>query len=154
MAEAKQKEFVKPAPDELVRKMESAESAIRVHAAMLPRGVYTQADIVNPLLWVNVAQRCRVGDEIIARNAELTVYARLCVTYAQGSDLRLWVLQYVQMEAVADVEDASGRYETKMRGLKRWCVIDKSTGAVVFEDIPTKVEAMQRLADHERALSR
>ena len=78
----------------------------------------------------------------------------MLVQYAQGSDLRLWLLEYVEMDDVNhDMED-SGRYEIRLRGTLRYCLMDKVDGKAVFENIPTKVEALQRLADHERALSR
>lgn len=156
MAEAIKKvtEFNRPAPAELVRQMQPAEQTRQIWDAVLPDGVSGKDAVVNPLLWVNVASKCRVGNEIIAKNVELSIYCRMLVQYAQGSDLRLWLLEYVEMDDVnPDMED-SGRYEVKLRGTLRYCVMDKVAGKAVFEGIPTKVEALQRLADHERALSR
>lgn len=156
MAEAMKKpvEFKRPAPADLVRIMHPAEQTRQVWDSILPDNVRGKDAVVNPLLWVNVASRCKVGHEIIAKNAELSIYCRMLVQYAQGSDIRLWLLEYVEMDDVnADMDD-SGRYEVRLRGMKRYCVVDKATGVPVFEDIPTKVEALQKMADHERALSR
>lgn len=142
-----------PAVGELIRTIRPAENVRMVWDAILPDGLVGKDVISSPCYWVNVASKVKVGHEIVAKNEDLTVYCRMLVQYAQGNDIRLWVLEYVEMGEVEE-EVRTSNYDVRRKGTKGWCVIDKRTGVIVFRDIATQVDAYQRMADHERALSR
>ena len=112
-------------------------------------------DITNPALWVHVAPQMKPGDEIRVRAEDDSWCARLYVTYAQGTMCRVFPLLVVPMEKV-DYDAQAGSnslFEAKQRGVKKWCVINKQTGEIVQEMIPTQSGAIAWIEQHERALA-
>lgn len=115
----------------------------------------TLKDLENPELWVNVATKVNPGDEIRVRAEDDSFVALLHVTYSVGSQIRLKLVYGTELEAVDydAMHESSSVYELKMRGPKKWCIIQKETGDIVKELIPTQLEAQKELADLERALA-
>lgn len=105
--------------------------------------------LTDPALWVNVAPSIRVGDEIRVRTIDDSFYARLYCTYSYGSAIRLHTLYTVNLDGVdrKRLDDENCDYEIKQRGIKKWCILNKSTGEVMEEMIPTQGDANKRMQE-------
>jgi hypothetical protein len=115
----------------------------------------TKEQLTDPALWVNVATKMNPGDEVRVRAEDDSFVALLHVTYTVGNQVRLHLLSYHDMEAVDydTMHKSVSKFELKMRGQQKWCIMDKESGDVIKSLIPTQLEAQQELADLERALA-
>ncbi len=118
-------------------------------------GKLTAIELTDPALWVHIAPQCRMGDIIWADADDYSFTALLKVTYTAGSRMRCKIVAYTALDVVdAEAEAAANDpYFIKMMGIKKWCVIERSTAEIKLELIPTKIEAMKRLDDYIRALA-
>ena len=48
--------------------------------------------------------------------------------------------------------DSLSRFETKLRGVHKWCVVNKINGDVIKKDMAKKSEAQKYLEEYEVAL--
>ena len=114
----------------------------------------TNKDLQSPDLWVNLAAKVRPGNEIRACADDDSWVALLYVTYSSGNQLRAKVVYRVDLEKVdRGVETAQGDYDIKLRGPKKWCIIQISTGDIKKDMIPTQLEAMKEMTDLVKALA-
>lgn len=117
-------------------------------------GHLTKADLENPDLWVNVANKLIMGSEVRCLADDMSFVAYGICTFAQGSTAKIKIITTHKLDAV-DYEAMSGEagdYEAKLRGPKKWCIVQKSTGDVIKEGMATQLVAMQELKDYEKAL--
>lgn len=112
-------------------------------------------DLEDPTLWVHVAPQIREGDEIRALADDQSFVAYLICTFQSGSSVRLKTMHGYELEVVDhDSLDAqTGDLFIKQRGMKKWCILRRSTGEVVKEGLPTQSKAMQELEEYQRALA-
>ena len=113
----------------------------------------SKSEIVNPKIWVNVASRMEMFDEIRVVDENGSFMARLFVTYASGHNIRLKVLEYHVFE-VENVHDAHEEFSVRNRGVHKWCVMQADNAEPIFKGIPTKIEAEKAKIDHMAALAR
>lgn len=111
--------------------------------------------ITDPELWTNVAPQCRPGDMIWVDADDYSFTARLKVTYSAGQRIRVVVMEFKQLEVIDAVKevDENAPYFIKQRGPKKWCIIERTTGDVKKELIPTQLDAYKELDDYVRALA-
>ena len=120
--------------------------------AVIPKPL-SKKDIVEPGLWVNVASKINMNDEIRVVDDNGSMMARLFVTYANGHDIRLRVLEHHVFET-EDVAEKESPYFIKQRGVQKWCVMKKDTPDPVYANIATKHEAEKQLHEYRNALAR
>lgn len=113
----------------------------------------SKEEIVDPKLWVNVAGKVRMLDEIRVTDYNGSFVARLFVTYANGHDIRLKVVEHIVFE-VEDVPEADEQYFIKQRGTHKWCLMRKNFSDPIFSGIATKHEAEKQKAEYLAALAR
>jgi len=120
--------------------------------AIIPQKLNKKA-IVDPKIWVNVASRMQMFDEIRVVDENATFMARLFVTFAQGHNIRLQVLEYhiFETENVPEVEE---EFSVRCRGTHKWCVMQKDNAEPILKGIPTKIEAEKAKMDYMAALAR
>jgi hypothetical protein len=118
-------------------------------------GSVTALDMCDPERWVHVAAQCRPGDIIWVDADDYSYTAMLKVTYSAGTRMRLKLIMFKDLEIVdADQEEADNApYFIKLMGIKKWCIIERSTAEVKIELIPTKTDAYKALDDYTRALA-
>ena len=116
----------------------------------------TKEQLVDPELWVNVATPMNPGDEIRVRADDDSFTALLHVTYSVGNKVRLKLIYLAELDEVDydEMHESTSDYEIKMRGQMKWCIVQKSTGDVIKELIPTKLEAEKELDQLLKALAR
>lgn len=107
--------------------------------------------LCQPKLYEHVAAKLRVGDEIRLLSNNHSFVATVIVTFVKGTDVRVKLLQKVDLDNVEAESESSG-YESKYRGPKKWSIIKTSTGEVVMEDIPTKEECETIKAEYVNAM--
>ena len=112
----------------------------------------TEESLTDPKFWANVAGQMEMGSEIRVLAEDFSFRAILIVTFAQGTVVRLKLVDFTQLEKV-EVEVPNADYEIKLRGMRRWSIVKKETGEIVQEDIATKGEAMKALESFLRALA-
>lgn len=121
--------------------------------ALVP-GTMTVDELEDPAFWASVASQMEIHCEIrcVADDTSFVAYG-IC-TYAQGAIAKVKILNMYDLDTVEpdDMEGEHSDYEIKLRGPKKWCVVQKSTGDVIKEGIPTQIEAMRELDDFKRAL--
>lgn len=117
-------------------------------------GHLKKADLENHELWVNQARMMSMGCEVRALADDMSFVAYCICTYAQGSTAKLKVISFDKLDVVDRdmVGDAADDYTVEMRGSKKWCIIQKSTGAVIKDGIAKQLEAMRDLEDYQKAL--
>jgi len=113
-----------------------------------------QEALVDPGFWVHIATRVNPHDEIRVCAEDDSFVALLHVTYSVGNKIRLKMVYHAEMEAVDyDAMEEDENFEIKQRGVKKWCIIQKSDGRVIEELIPTKVAALIALEGYKKALA-
>jgi hypothetical protein len=133
----------------------NAEHRFQRFDAIVPPQTTTE-QLESPDLWVNVATSMRPGDEVRVRADDDSFVALLHVTYSVGTNIRLKLIYRAAMEEVDydAMNEITSDYEIKLRGVKKWCVIHKTTGDVIKELIATQKEALTELDDLQKALRR
>jgi hypothetical protein len=111
-------------------------------------------DLENPALWVNVAPQLRMFDEVRVISDDHSFMAKLLVTFTQGTDARLKLLYGVDLEGESDIEDAPLKYDIKMKGQLKWCIVNNETGETIKTNISKKSEAQRELEEYIAALHR
>ena len=119
-------------------------------------GKLTKKDLENPALWSLVAKNFSMGDtEIRCIADDLSFVAYGIVTHAQGTTAKVIIHSFHELDEVDrdEVVDPLDDYVVEMRGAKKWCVIKKSSGEVIMQDIATQLSAQRELADYKKVLS-
>lgn len=113
----------------------------------------TKAELINPSLWVNVASKMQMNDEIRVVDEDGSMMARLFVTYANGHDIRLRVLEH-QVFETEDVKEPEEEYFIKQRGTHKWCLMKRDQADPIYSGIATKHEAEKQKYEYMNALAR
>lgn len=120
--------------------------------ADVPAGTQLE-DIENPELWVNVARQLSIGDEVRVIPEDHAFYARALVVHAVGSQVLMKIIASKEFESEGEVKGIESPFFVALRGRKRYCLIERSSGIVIKEGIASLSLAHQELEDHMRALS-
>lgn len=117
-------------------------------------GALSKADLENPDLWVNVANKMVMGSEVRCLADDMSFVAQGICTFAQGSTAKIKIISMHKLDVVeSDVKVGEmGDYMIKMRGPKKWCLIQKTTGDIIKEGIATQTFAMKEMEDYIKAL--
>ena len=112
-------------------------------------------DLEDPALWVNVAPKLNQGDEVRVIADDYSFIAYLLVTFSRGTDARLKIISGLDLlEEDEEPTEVESKYDIKLKGQLKYCLINKETGENIKENIPTKAEAYRELDDYLKALSR
>ena len=122
-----------------------------IYGANVPK-VMSKKELVDPALWVNVAQQLQMGCEIRVTDNDCSFMARLYITYANQHDVRLHLLEYHVFETESVVE--SDEYEIRQRGVHKWCLMRKDHPDPIQSGIATKHEAEKQLDEYLKTLAR
>jgi len=126
---------------------------VTVHSASVP-GNTQAAELIDPRLWNNVKARIRMGDRIDIVADDYSFHAMLFVTHSGGADLKTKLIYRVDLDTVRHDDPAvDERFSLKMRGPKKWSVIDNQDGSILVEMIDTQSAAMKWLESHQKALA-
>lgn len=127
---------------------------MRQFTAEVP-GTLSPEDLENPELWAHVAPQLRTGDEVRVLADDQSFVAYMICTHSAGSLVRMKTMHGYELEKVdhAALENQTGDLVIKQRGVKKWCIVQLSTGDVIKEGIPTQSKAMRELEDYQRALA-
>lgn len=128
-----------------------AQHSFRSHSVTVSSKL-TSENLQDPMLWVNIAPNIRFGDEIraIADDGSFMVY--LYVAAASGNHIQ--VKPFIGIDTpTEELAESRSEYFIKQRGVKKWCVIQRSTGDVILEGIDNKAKAEKELQDLQRALA-
>ena len=112
-------------------------------------------DIESPDLWSNVAHNLQVGDEIRAVVDDYSAVYYLFVTFVSGTRVRVKTLEKYELDEVAPTDtdsDEKSRLSVKMRGPKKWSVVDNESGEVLVEGLATKSDAVKQLEEFRQIL--
>ena len=117
-------------------------------------GTKTVKDLEDVEFWASVAPQMEIGSEIRCVADDMSFVAYGICTYAQGAIAKVKILNMYDLDAVEpdDMEGNYSDYIAKLRGPKKWCIVQQSTGDVIKEGIPTQLEALRELDDFKRAL--
>lgn len=116
--------------------------AYQQFSCRVPSGT-TPEELLDPAFWVFVVTKMQIGAEIRVIPDDFAYRAQLLVTYTDSANIRLKMINYVELENVHVVQAgvAAKDYQLTMRGQQKWCVQRMSDGAFIKELIPTKQEA-------------
>lgn len=128
------------------------EHSVPRFSATVP-GDFKKENLEDPALWVNCANKMGMGAEIRCIADDMSFVAYGICTYAQGSVAKVKIISMHKLDAV-DYSDTgpAGDFEAKLRGPKKWSIINNKTGEVVKEDIATQLECLRELEDYKKAL--
>lgn len=107
-------------------------------------------------MWANVAKQLKAGDTITARAEDGSFRAELEVAFVSGYEVHCKILYRIDHEPPALTptgETGNEPFYIQLCGPKRFCIIERATGDVKFENIPTKLQAEKELSDYLRALA-
>lgn len=112
-------------------------------------------DLENPALWVHVAPQLQIGSEVRVLADDQSFVAYLICTFRAGSLARMKTMHGYELEQVDydALDNQTGDLIIKQRGVKKWCIIQQSTGEVIKEGIANQSKAMRELEDYQRALA-
>jgi len=128
-----------------------AEHRYQRHDCIVPAGT-TNKDLENSDLWVNVAPRMRMFDEVRVIADDHSFVAYLIVLFSQGHDARLKIVGGAELESTDKIEAPKGKFDYKLQGAKKFVIFNVDTGEEIMSGIPTKLQAAKDLDDYERAL--
>ncbi len=128
-----------------------AEHKYRRHNVTVPTAV---ANLENHELWTHVAVTLSPGDSVRVLAEDFSMVAELIVTFRQGTVAKLVQVWRKDLEAVDQSADAvEGKFVVRLRGPKKWCIVNNETSEVVKELIPTQAAAFKELEEYLRALA-
>jgi len=119
-------------------------------------GKLTRKELEDPALWTLVAKHLTIGNtEVRCIADDLSFLAHGIVTYAQGTTAKINIYAFHQLDEVNrnEVVDPLDDYVAEMKGARKWCIVKKSTGEIIKEDIDTQLDAQRELADYKKVLS-
>jgi hypothetical protein len=93
----------------------------------------------------------RMNDEVRIVNISGTMLARLIVTFANGHDVRLQLLEYRVFEEET-VPEADEEYFVKQRGQQKWCLMKRGHPDPIKTDLPNREAAEREKAEYLRIL--
>ncbi len=111
----------------------------------------SKESLLDPALWVHSATKMRLNDEVRIVDIGGTMLARLIVTFANGHDVRLQLLDYRIFEE-EDVPEALEEYFVKLRGQQKWCLMKRGNPEPILQGIATKQDAEREKAEYLRVL--
>jgi hypothetical protein len=116
----------------------------------LPEQVSKEA-LIDPALWVHSATKMRLNDEVRIVDAGGTMWAKLIVTFANGHDVRLQLLEYRIFEE-EEVPEVQEEHFVKLRGQQKWCIMKRGNPDPIIQGIATKHDAEREKTEYLRAL--
>lgn len=122
------------------------------HFSVTVDQVIKREDLVNPGLWVNVGTQMTMNDEVRVVSSDASFLARLFVTFADGHNVRVRVLEYNVFEAV-EVAEEDQEHFIAMKGTHKWCIMKQGVPEPIKKGIPTKAEAVKELDEYKTALA-
>jgi len=132
---------------------QTAEHRYSRFDCVVPAGLSSK-QLENPDLWVNVSQRLKMFDEVRVIAEDHSFVAYLIVLFSQGADARLKVVHGIDLADIDEPDLPQGKYDVKLCGTKKFCIINMENGDRIKEDIPTKAKAYQELEEYITALRR
>jgi len=126
----------------------------QTHSAIVD-GRLSEKELECRDLWGHVIGQLSAGDEVRCLAEDCSFRAIVLCTYREGSEVRMKTVSYTEVDAVDyDTMDASSSvYSVKMRGVRKWCIVNDETGEVIKELIPTQGEALKELLEYKKALA-
>jgi len=109
----------------------------------------TKEDILNNEYWTHVARKVQPGSLIEVTPEDLSFYALLIVTWVGHFDLRVKLLNYVELTEENGELAQGADYTPVWRQGRKWCVLRVKDNAIIAENLPTKKEALVWIADRE-----
>ena len=93
-------------------------------------------------------------DEVRAIAEDHSFVAYMLCTFSQGTDARLKIVGGSDLhdEEGEQIQIAEDKYEIKLCGAKKYCIINRETGETIKENIPKKSTAHRELEEHIAAL--
>jgi hypothetical protein len=134
---------------------QAAEHRFRSYDCTVANGT-TKEDLENPELWVNVAPMLNKGvgfDHVRVMPEDESFIAYLIPTFSHGSDARVKLLNYYQLEPIDEMNGPQGKYDVKFMGQKKFAIYKVSTGEIIKDCIPTKAMAYKELEEHNNAMN-
>lgn len=104
-------------------------------------------DVLNPSFWAHVSPKVNIGDKIEVAAPDGSFFAVLWVAGKTATTLHVkplmgWTPSEAEVATTDEaVKAASVRYDIKLRGKARWCVIDLATMRPVETGFGTREEA-------------
>ena len=134
----------------LPRRMKPAEEVSTRYAVTLPPE-HVHDDLLDPAYWAHVAVQLQPGNILEVRTDNGSHYGRFYVTECSRNHAKLFELEWVKIEKDAtEIPDDVYVYAWKGPTLKH-CIIRKSDGAIIHEQMPSKADAMQWIANERKA---
>lgn len=123
--------------------LHDAYNARRHYVEKVARGVALE-DVLDPKFWSHVASQFREFDQITIVAEDKSWWGLFMVVSAGTREARLMQLGYAA--GMAQKKMIEPDVEVRFRGVRKFGLVRIADGAVIEEDIPTKEEAMARLA--------
>jgi len=117
-------------------------------------GTLTKEDLENPDLWAHVGRSMTMGCDVRCMADDMSFVAFGTCTFAQGSSVKIKIYSFNELDEVNydEMNDEAAKFIIKLRGSKKWCIVNNENGDIVKTDIPTQLEAMRELTDYQKAL--
>ena len=154
MAETAKKEIEQIKIDPLKPSaLEFGIHAYQQFSCRVPNGI-TAEQLLDPDFWVFGVPKIQMGAEIRVIPEDFSYRAQLLVIFTDRSNIRLKLINYVELENVNVVPSGPNakQYSITMRGQQKWCVQRMSDGEFIKELVPTKQEAITWLDKYVAAL--
>jgi len=138
----------------LPNKVQPAGHTILRLEALIPAGT-PKENLISPDFWVHAMGKLQMYCQIECLWEDGSQFMRVMCTHNHGRASRFVCMEYHEMEALTGgLPDFGDDFKVEARGVKKWCVIDNRTGAVLKEMIATQVLALQELEELRRARAR
>ena len=121
------------------------------HSCVLPAGI-GKDDLENPALWQNVSNKIQITDEIRMIAEDMSFVAYGIVTACYANDVRVRITHGCDLEDI-EIDMPEDRYSIKLRGMKKWTIIDNRDGSIIKENIATQKLALNERDDYVKALA-
>lgn len=124
--------------------VELQQHAYNIFSVRVPADIVPE-QLCDPDLYVHVAAKFKMGDELRIIPNDFSYRAEVIVSYTDGKDIRLRPISCIPLDPVnsgkpIDMKSAAN-FKLVMRGQQKWCVQRLSDGEWIVDNIPTKGEA-------------
>lgn len=136
----------KPAPRAVtlpLKNIQRTEYVQGTFTAFIPEG-HTPEDLLRPVYWSHKAREITRNSEIRCIADNYSWGCTLLVTFSDGKTVNVIPISKWEGSVSLDVESSELKIMTGATGFR---VVEKATGKVLAEDIPTKKQAHEKMAE-------
>lgn len=122
--------------------------------SVITREALTVAELEDPDTWALCSAKLRLFDRVEVMHTNGSQLSLGIVTYAKGSKVRVQIYGHFPLHEQKHTEIEMEGFIVKWGGIDRnWIIVEKDSGEVMRENLPTDAAGVKYLEDHFKSLN-